>query len=229
MLRLFKHHSGRGYTLVELLIVITIVVILGLAILIGINPMAQIFKGLDARRKADLNKIKIAIENYYADHDCYPNFPLDSSGNPTYVCDSDFLKPYLVSMPCDPSTKKPYTIYLTPASSSCPQQYAIYAQIYSFFDKNDSSVPDCPKTYVVNSSDMSFSDIDYGCSGKKICNTWYGCKNGACVVVAENSMPTCSRASCDSDCNPQKDINGNIIADCSTQTNGIHTLECIDK
>ena len=229
MLRLPTHHQDRGFTLTELLIVITILVVLGLAVLIGINPMAQIFKGLDARRKADLNKIKIAIENYYADHDCYPNFPLNSEGNPTYVCDSDFLKPYLASMPCDPSTKTPYTLYLSPPGASCPQQYAVYAQIYSFFDKNANGIPDCPNTYVVNSSDMSFSDIDFGCSGKRICNTWYGCKNGACVVVAENTMPSCSRPTCDSDCNPQKDKDGKIITDCSTKTNGIYALECIDK
>lgn len=164
--------------------------------------MAQIFKGYDARRRADLAKIKIALEAYYGDHDCYPVFPLrDANGLPSYVCDSDILAPYLASMPCDPTSKKPYTIYLTPVNSNCPQQYAVYAKIYSFFDKQANNITYCPKTIVVNSSDMRNVDIVYGCSFRQVCYTYYGCVNKACVVVAEDELSTCRYSWCEPDCN----------------------------
>lgn len=190
-----------GFTLTELLVVVVIIVVLGIAILIGINPMAQIFKGYDARRKSDLNKIKIALENYYADKDCYPVFPLDAVEKPTYFCESDFLSPYLAKMPCDPNSKKPYTVATFPDQTSCPQQYAVYAQIYSFFDKNANSIPYCPDTISVNSTGVTDFEISYGCSGKTACTeeaTFYGCINGACVPVSYKKWPSCGPNYCES-------------------------------
>lgn len=206
--------NHKGFTLSEILVVVTIIVILGLAILVGINPIAQIFKGYDARRRADLAKIKIALEGYYSDHECYPTIP------PNYTCDSDFLKPYLDSMPCDPNTKKPYVIYLTPAGS-CPQQYAVYAQIYSFFDKNANLIPYCPDTIEMHSPGMSNADVISGCSGRSICPVYYGCKNGSCVVIAQDDIPHCSPYYCGSDCSQSpalncqsKDDDGEFIIEC---------------
>ena len=218
--------KNQGYTLTEILVVVTIVVVLGLALLVGINPMAQIFKGYDARRKADLSKIKIALEAYYTDHDCYPVFPLkDTKGRPSYVCDSDFLAPYLISMPCDPNGKKPYTLYLTPVDSTCPQQIAVYAPIHSFFDNQANSIPYCPKTVAVHSPDMKNIDIIYGCSSREVCPIHYGCKSGACVVVSEDALPTCGPNFCASDCSP---ITTPPI-DCTTinPDDGTYVRECV--
>jgi len=190
----------KGYTLVEILLVATILVVLGLALLFGINPLQQIFKGYDARRRADLNKIKVALESYYSDHECYPQFPLEGT-NPTYTCGSDILNPYLEAMPCDPNTKKPYTIYLVPANSTCPQQYSVYAQVYSFFDKNANDIVNCSDTIAVYSSGMSLGDINYGCSNIMPCKERYGCINGTCQKVSDNyeSAP-CSTAYCTNRC-----------------------------
>lgn len=223
-----KQH--KGFTIAEIQVVVIIIVILGLAVLIGINPIAQIFKGFDARRKADLNKIKIALEAYYADHECYPNFPLvDSQNRPSYACDSDILKPYLTSMPCDPSTKQPYTLFLTPAGSTCPQNYAIYAQIYSFFDNQANSIDYCPDTVAMYSAGMRNVDIIEGCSSRQICFTWYGCQNGACVPVAQDQLPSCSPAYCDSDCSPVTQPDGSVV-DCSTinPETGEYTRACVE-
>lgn len=189
-----------GYTLAEILIVVSILVVLGLALLVGINPMAQIFKAYDTRRKADLDKIKIAMENYYADHDCYPTFPsLDSKGRPTYTCDSNVLSPYITAMPCDPNTKKPYVIYETPIGSTCPQQFATYAYIYSASDPQANNIPNCPSIVAVKSTDMKYLELIFGCEQKKKCPglTYYGCKSGACVVIAEDDIPPCSPNFCD--------------------------------
>ncbi len=190
-----------GFTLAEVLIVVTIIVLLGLAILVGLNPMSQIFKGYDARRKSDLSKIKIAMEAYYSDHDCYPEFPIvDAMNRPSYVCGSDILKPYLDSMPCDPTEKTPYTIYVTPEGSTCPQQFAFYAQMYSFFDDQANNIVECPKTIAFTSTGMLNTDIIYGCSFKKVCSVLYGCINYACVIVAEDGETACVPNYCESDC-----------------------------
>ena len=201
-----QHNPHRGFTLTELLVVITILVILGLIILVGINPMAQIFKGYDARRKADLAKIKIALENYYADHDCYPVFPLDPvTQKPTYTCGSDILSPYLAAMPCDPNDNKPYTIFFNPPGDTCPQKFAVYAQIYSFFDQDANKYLDCSKTYAVYSSDMSYGEINYGCSSRLTCQQIYGCIQNSCspIPISAYISRTCPVAYCESDCNNQ--------------------------
>lgn len=214
----------KGYTLAEILIVVTIIVVLGLSLLVAINPMTQIFKAYDAHRKADLAKIKIALEAYYGDHDCYPVFPLkDTKGRPSYACNSDFLAPYLVSMPCDPNTGKPYTLYLTPINSTCPQQYAAYARIYSPADDQGNAITYCPKTIDIHSPDMKNLDIIYGCSSRQVCPVHYGCKNGACVVVSEDALPTCGPNFCDSACNPIPGV------DCTTinPDDGTYVRECV--
>lgn len=205
MTRSFSQH--KGVTLAELLIVVTIVVILGLITLVGINPMTQILRGYDTRRKADLAKIKIALENYYSDHECYPVFSKDSNGKPTYTCDSDILSPYLNSIPCDPSTKKPYTIFLNPPDAACPSQYAVYAQVYSFFDKESNKIQDCKNTYAVYSSDMSSGTINYGCSQSLPCTSLYACRNYTCMPISIDDVNKCHQSMataviyCSSDCN----------------------------
>lgn len=207
-----------GFTLIELLIVVTIIVVLGIAILLAINPMSQIFKGYDARRKADLNQIKIALENYYADHECYPQFPsVDSSGRPTYTCGSDFLKPYLASMPCDPNSKSPYVIYLNPSNTTCPQQFAVYAQIYAFFDKNANSIPYCPKTIAASSPGLTLGQLSVGCSEVEICPNYYGCVNNSCQWISAYEIPACGPHFCTDTCGEETAQDAAIY--CMNQSN----------
>lgn len=189
-----KHKLHSGFTLAEISIVVTIVVILALAVLIGLNPIAQIVKGYDTRRKADLAMIKTAFESYYADHDCYPAASILTH------CGGTDLRPYLNTIPCDPNDNTPYKIYTVPENSDCPQQFAVYAPILAFFDRLANTIPTCPKTYAVYSSDMLNADIIAGCSGVKSCARKYGCQNGYCVVVAEDTQVACSPWSCDPDC-----------------------------
>jgi len=193
--------NHKGFTLAELLVVVSIIVVLAAAVLIGIDPLKQLLKGFDARRRSDLEKIKIALENYYADHECYPAFPKDSRNRPTYTCGSDILDPYLKIMPCDPNTQKPYLIYMTPEADACPQQFAVYATIYSFFDSSRNKISRCPNTIVVTSAGIKNTEIISGCAFTTPCFTTYGCKTGSCVIVADdgNDSP-CDPSSCDADC-----------------------------
>lgn len=89
-----------AFTLIELLIVVAIVAILALFAIYTFQK--QLMKARDGKRKADLNKISIIFEDYYNDHQRYPDADALST------CDGNTLKPYLNSIPCDPLTKKPY-------------------------------------------------------------------------------------------------------------------------
>ncbi len=60
----------RGVTIVELLIIISILAIL--ATLSVAFFRKQIFKSQDAKKKADIRRFQTTIEEYEKDHDCYP-------------------------------------------------------------------------------------------------------------------------------------------------------------
>ncbi len=122
------NRERKSFTLIELLVVIAIIGILA-AISVG-TISSQQARARNAQRVADVNKIKIAMEKYYAANGKYP-FPtvdyngdkipmvpasLDSHGNYTGVDQpwcmhkvdvswaalADALAPYLPSLPQDP-------------------------------------------------------------------------------------------------------------------------------
>lgn len=66
-----KHHSLRkGFTLIELLVVIAIIGVLASVVMVSLSSARE--KSRDARRLADLNEIRKAVELYYSDHEHYP-------------------------------------------------------------------------------------------------------------------------------------------------------------
>lgn len=62
--------KNSGFTLVELLVVIAFLAIIAVIIINALR--SSLWKGNDAKRKADLDRIKIALEEYEKDHNCYP-------------------------------------------------------------------------------------------------------------------------------------------------------------
>jgi len=110
--RFFKN----GFSMIELLIVIAIIVILFIVLLMSLRT--QISRGRDAERKTDLEKIKIAFEDYYNDNGCYPEEDVLED------CGGTSFGPYLQSIPCDPISNDPY-FYVPLASDSC-KGYRVY-------------------------------------------------------------------------------------------------------
>lgn len=62
--------SKRGFTLIEILIVVAIIAILSSVVLIGLGPTQR--AGRDARRIADLRQVQNALELYYNRCGYYP-------------------------------------------------------------------------------------------------------------------------------------------------------------
>lgn len=119
-----------GFTLVELLIVIGVMSILLTAILLVLNPFAQIQKANDAKRKSDLSQVQKALETYYQDNGRYPAH----SVSPVYRIirldgsTADWgtqFSPYMATLPKDPRGLYKYVYY----ASTNGQSYWLYASL----------------------------------------------------------------------------------------------------
>lgn len=64
-------HNKKGFTLVEVLIVIAVVGILASVVLVGLGPIQR--QGRDARRLSDLRQVQTGLELYYSRNGSYPN------------------------------------------------------------------------------------------------------------------------------------------------------------
>src|SRR3989344_5786392 len=98
---MLKLNLSVGFTLVELLVVVSIITILGSIGYASFRNAAD--KGRDAHRKADLSAISGALISYYSDHDAYPQDPTINSENVFTSSDSNFwipgLEPYIQNLP----------------------------------------------------------------------------------------------------------------------------------
>ena len=63
----------KGFTLVELLIVVAIISILVAMVLIAINPVRLIEESRDSKDRSELNGVKAALQLYLNEHNAYPD------------------------------------------------------------------------------------------------------------------------------------------------------------
>ena len=64
--------TARGFTLVELLIVIALIGVLAVAVLAAINPIEQLNRARDTGRESDAAQLLSAIDRYYATQENFP-------------------------------------------------------------------------------------------------------------------------------------------------------------
>ena len=89
-----------GFTLVELLIVVSIMAILTVAVVSAINPLEQLRKARDTQRKADAATLLSAHDRFLATFGCYSWYWVDA----TKECDTSLLSPVVTPVAATEST-----------------------------------------------------------------------------------------------------------------------------
>lgn len=96
-----------------------------------LDPLAQIQKAQDAKRKSDLSQIQKALETFYQDVGKYPKSDsnyriIDLGGNSVaWGSITTGFQPYMATLPKDPSSSKTYVYF----SSTDGQTYYLYANL----------------------------------------------------------------------------------------------------
>ena len=85
--------NNKGFTLIEMLVVVAIIGLLSSVVVVGLGSARQ--NARDARRISDIRQIQNALEIYYSD---------STKGNGTYPADLTTL-----SVPDDPLSDRDYT------------------------------------------------------------------------------------------------------------------------
>jgi len=136
---MFKKYFKKGFSLVELLVVVTIIAILSVAAYTAFG--GQTVKAKDARRQQDLGTIQSALELYVVQNNRYPeSLENGNEGAPDYL----IPKKYLSSIPADPSGKA----YLYQVSGD-KKSYELAAVL-----ENDGLLPNF-SSYIVGNSDTN--------------------------------------------------------------------------
>jgi prepilin-type N-terminal cleavage/methylation domain-containing protein len=150
---------NKGFTLVELLIAVSLIAILTGVMLAVLNPRGIQAKARDAQRVSDLAKVKVALENYYADNRAYPLSLLIWKPVPSLNTPSALDSKYINKLPEDP--KKTSSVVCSVAgwrgygykSTADGQTYALVANM----ELTSSANPTCPFT---NSAWCNLCNVD---------------------------------------------------------------------
>lgn len=158
ILKLKKNNNG--FTLIELLLVISIIGILSIGLLSVLNPIAQIEKARDAKRKSDLAQLQRILEAYYQDNGAYP----DNNGNYQIIGQDNVPKPwgsqwvpYINQLPRDDTREY---VYYSPDG----QSYYVYASL----ERGGEDPQACNTEGVVCSSISTNGISEEACDG--VCN-----------------------------------------------------------
>ncbi len=194
-----KLKTSRGLSLLEILIAIVILGFLVLASMVVISP--QLVKGRDAKRKADLEKIKTALYDYFFDQGCFPKI-IPECGQPF---GEGRGVPYLEFFPCD-SKGIPYGYQVE--KGDCPQAFKILANLENLKDFGIAKVGchfgcglECDYNYGLASSNINVYEdciIYYACTPSKQCVAYEDPVASQCPKTFENDP------ACNNECNDKK-------------------------
>ena len=108
--------KSRGFTLIELMVVVMIIGLLSGAVIVNVNKARQ--DSRDAKRIADLGTVASALQMYYTDYKVFPD---------TIYGNTSFSPVYIQSVPIDPFNSSNYTYNPSDDNS----RYILYSCIES--------------------------------------------------------------------------------------------------
>lgn len=157
----------KGFTLIEILIVVAIIAILASVVLVGLGPTQR--AGRDARRLSDLHQVQNGLELYFNRCGFYPGGAQASAGAcatvaavTTWVAMTAALTGTtgigVTNVPNDPNTSAHYDYGATPANSATT--YTLRAALE---DPNNSALATDIDAADSNNLDCTDSPIAYYC------------------------------------------------------------------
>lgn len=123
----------KGFTLIEVLVVIGILTILFAIALVAVNPARQFSQANDTQRRSDINAILNAVHQFAADNKgvlptgistTEKNITSTAGATNVDLC-ADLVPTYVADLPIDPTTGTE-----TPANSICTDAAATYDSKY---------------------------------------------------------------------------------------------------
>lgn len=125
-MKILNLRNNKGFTLIELMVVIGIIAILATVVLVAVNPLRQFQSARDSQRRSDLYAVTNAVYQFAVENN--GNLP---SGIPTGEASAvdigtgganlsaDLVPTYIADIPVDPLNGTPattgYTIFQTAA------------------------------------------------------------------------------------------------------------------
>ncbi len=103
-----------GFTLIEFIIVVAIIVVLSSLVVISFNPAEQMKKARDKQRETHVNAIYLALMEYKSREGEFPAC-VTSTPADVYGCLADLVPDHIAELPEDPK-------------SDCPHQTGYFAK-----------------------------------------------------------------------------------------------------
>lgn len=170
-----NHHAKRvieylkGFSLVEIIIVIALLAITISGTIFLINPLGQYNKAQDVKRQHDVAQIRTALATYFADRECYPS-SLAILPTPPAIG----AEPYIKQLPKDPQTNTDYLYRYDTANASCPK----WGVILSTLANAKSTAFSCPARL-----------INPGCLVPSLPAALFGCGMAGDVICPNEPTP----------------------------------------
>lgn len=158
--------SEKGFTLIEILVVMGVLGIIIGSAFFTLNPLEQLQKSRDVERKNDLAQIQRALETFYNDYGRYPEntseykIDKDPTAGVSEVNWGDSWAPYIATLPKDPASGRRY-VY-----SASAQTYSLYTSLER--GGKDSDV--CNPEGTVCDNAPPTATFPCGSSANEVCN-----------------------------------------------------------
>lgn len=152
--RIYHLGSNKAFTFIELIVTMTLIALLAVVTIGFINPLKQIQRSWDGKRKGELTTLSRVFEDFYNDKNhfplpadvCFdtPSSPrIDTYGKTACYCQicgnkngSPTFSPYVPQLPCDPQSPQKEYLYDYDCSTASPHWFRVYTKL-SVTDNQD--------------------------------------------------------------------------------------------